>query len=1104
MKAVIRKRSLVLLLVILGGSWGCLNANAFAGEAKWIRDVSLRADGEAVAFRYGGDLFAVSTDGGEARALVRHVARERRPLYSPDGEQLVFASDRFGSFDLFVMEAGGGEARRLTYHSAGDIPSSWSADGKRVYFRSSRLDAVENAQFPSGVMPELYAVEVASGEVEQVLTTPAARAREDATGRYLLYEDIKGYENPWRKHHRSSIARDIWLWDRSSGEHEKLTEFRGEDRDPHFGPEAGQYYFLSERGGSFNVYRGWLDGSREAEAVTKHRDHPVRFLSVTPAGDMAYAQGGRLYYRASGEREARALAITVPAGFLRNAEQRETLSGEISEFVLSPEGKEVAMVVRGDVYVGSVEHGVTRRITDTVGEERDVSWHPDGRGLLYAGDREGRWRLWEASPVEESGYLYDALEIREREVVQAKGDASQPQYSPDGEKIVYMSGLTDLRLVDREEEAEGSLLEDMGLWRYTADSNHFRWSPDSRWLLVDFAYTWGEGEVVLLDTESRGGGGIRNVTESGFSDSGGTWVLGGKAMLWQSDRDGRRDFRGRDPERSVYVQFFDEAAHERFLLSEGRLAAVKAREEGEETEAEDGEDSGEAEEEVEEVSEPLALELEGLEYRRVRLSKEAADIALPVLSADGEVLYYFAESEDGYALWKREIRKGQTRQLGPTGLRFSWENRSPAPGSQRMVLSPEGTELYLLNRGSIQKIDTDSGKAESLELSVEAEWNERLERAYELEHVYRTMVERFYREDLHGVDLELYRDYYASLLGHIHDAGDFAELLSEFLGELNVSHTGASYRPEGGDGERTASLGFYPAAEADGAAGVEVAEVFPESPLARPSVGLEAGSRLLAIDGEAIGHLEELHRLLNGKAGKLVRLRVRSGATGEEREVRAYPVSAGQEAEWAYERWVRTRRAEVERISGGRLGYVHIRGMNDAGYRQVYEEALQLGPEVEGLVVDTRFNGGGFLHDELIRFFNAQRYYRYEVKGRLRGVEPSERWYKPQILLMSESNYSNAYMVPQVFQDLDLGTLVGMPVAGTGTAVWWKRLPYSPVVFGIPQVGIRDLEGDYLENKEIFPDITVDNPPEGVAAGEDAMLETAVVELLRQLDDEEE
>ena len=1072
-----------------------------ATEALWLRDVALRPDGRELAVQYAGDLILVSSEGGLARSLVRNPAHEARPVFSPDGSKVAFASDRHGNYDVHVIDLSTGTTRRLTFHSANDLPTAFSADGERVLFRSSRLDDHRSAQFPSGVMPELYSADLQSGRVRQVLTTPAENARPDASGERILYENIKGFENLYRKHHVSAIARDIRMLDFATGENRLLTEWRGEDRDPHFAPDGKSFYFLSERNGTFNVFRASLNGSKDPVAVTGHETHPVRSLTVAGKGEIAYSFAGRIYYKSNSSAEARLLTIRIPGAGLRDGVRRESLSKPVEEFSLSPDGKEVALIARGDVYVASSEHGTTRRITRTTGEERDLSWHPDGRGLLYAGDREGRWRLFEITLGEGEAVFYDAVSFSERELAPADGDATEPRYDPEGNRIAYMNGLTELRLFDRETGTDSQLLEDTGLWRYAADSNHLAWSPDGRYLLVDYEQSAGSDEIGLLAVDEPGR--KRNLTRNGFFDAGGRWVLDGKAMLWQSDRDGRRDFRGRNSELSVWLQFFDKAAYERFRLSEARLLAFEEREslqerdkEEESEEVANDADPGGRDEEREATA-PLELELEGLRYREVRLTSEAGDIALPLLSKKGDVLYYFVESEKGYDLWKRETRTGETRRFGVTGLELDRSARFAADGIRRMVFGPEEKKIFLLNNGRIQKIATENGEAETIPVEIEAEWDELEEREYELDHVHRIMKKRFYRADLHGVPLADYRDHYRRFLPHIHHPADFAELLSEFLGELNVSHTGAYPRHEADTPDETATLAFYPDREDDGP-GILVAEVLPEGPLAAASVEVTAGERLLALDGEPLAHIEELHRLLNKKAGQPVRLTVAS-TDGAERHVRVYPVSLSEREEWLYNRWVRTRREATEQLSDGRLGYVHIEAMNDRGYRQVYEEALRLPDGVEALVVDTRFNGGGFLHDELIRFFDAQRYYRYEVQGRLRGFEPNERWAKPQILIMSESNYSNAYMVPQVFQDLGLGTLVGMPVAGTGTAVWWKRLPFSPVLFGIPQVGIRDLEDDYLENKEIFPDIRVDNPPASVARGKDAMLEAAVVEMLRQL-----
>ena len=268
-------------------------------------------------------------------------------------------------------------------------------------------------------------------------------------------------------------------------------------------------------------------------------------------------------------------------------------------------------------------------------------------------------------------------------------------------------------------------------------------------------------------------------------------------------------------------------------------------------------------------------------------------------------------------------------------------------------------------------------------------------------------------------------------------------------------------------------------------------------------MAVEAGAVIRAIDGVELTADRNAWSLLAGKAGDRVRLTVES-PDGARTDHVVKPISSGAESQLRYERWVRQRRDLVEELSGGRLGYVHVRGMNDQSYRVVKSEVLGRHYQKEGLVVDTRFNGGGWLHDDLAVFLGGRNYVRFAPRNQalenqtFRG-EPGSRWARPSIVLMSESNYSDGHFFPWAYRELGLGELVGMPVPGTATAVWWETLHTGDIVFGIPQVGMVPLDGGYLENRELMPDLQVELDPESAAKGDDTQLKAAVKRLLESL-----
>jgi C-terminal processing protease CtpA/Prc len=479
------------------------------------------------------------------------------------------------------------------------------------------------------------------------------------------------------------------------------------------------------------------------------------------------------------------------------------------------------------------------------------------------------------------------------------------------------------------------------------------------------------------------------------------------------------------------------------------------------------------------------------------LSAPVGDFAL---TPDGENLLFTAQIDDKWGLWLTKIRERSTAQI----LTLGDQN----PGA--IELLKDGKSAVMMQGGGrIVKIDlgpalgNGGGKATSKPVAFAAEMqiDGPRERDYIFEHAWRQTRHKFYDPKLHGVDWQAMKENYQTFLPSINNNHDFADLLGELLGELNASHTGGRYRPRGQDGDQTASFGLiYDQNHQD--IGLRVAEVIKNGPCDTAECQIKPGVVITHLDGVRLTPDIEPWKLLNRKVDKPVRLGLHDPAANREWEEVIRPINLGEEGNLLYERWIATRRELCEKLSGGRVGYVHVRGMNDASFRRVYSEVLGLNAEKEALIVDTRFNGGGWLHEDLATFLSGDRYCyfapRDHEKGDL-GGEPINKWVRPVAVLQSESNYSDAHFFPWAFKAKKIGKLIGAPVPGTATAVWWETQIDNSIVFGIPQVGMITLDGSYLENLQLEPDVLVYNNPGDVAAGKDPQLEKAVEVLLEDL-----
>ena len=1057
----------------------------------WLRYPAISPDGQTLLFEYKGDIWSVPASGGNAVPLTLSESYEFSPVWSHDGRSIAFASDRYGNFDVFVMPAGGGESKRLTFHSTREVPSSFTADDKAVLFNAARQDLATHVQFPTGGMVELYSVPVSGGRVSLVLTTPALDATVSSTGDKIIFHDYKGYESDWRKHHTSAVTRDVWVYDTASKKYTQLSPSKGEDRNPVFDTNDNDFYYLSEQGGSFNIYKSSLRSPDKSTAVTKFTKHPVRFLTRSKNGVMAFSYDGELYTMKAGG-EPQKVAVRIAAEGRESIERILPVNAGMTEAKLSPNGKEFAFVFRGEIFVSSIDGKFVKRVTNTPWQERTVSFSPDGKSLVYAAERDNNWNVYTTAISRSSEpYFFASTVLKDDAVVATSAEEFQPAYSPDGKEIAYLDNRQTLKVYNIASKQSRTVLPGEHNYSYADGDQYYSWSPDSKWLLVQFGpkermFTPEVG-MVAADGKSE----VRNLTQSGYDDVVPKWSVDGKMMIWGTTRDGALSQGGGSVSGDVYGMYFTKAFYDRAKLSKEEYALLKEIEEKEKKDAEEkskagGSNANPTPSPTPKADKTIAIDWDGLTDRKTRLTINTSAASDWVLSKDGEKLYYLTSFEKGNDLWMTEVRTKETKLFNKLGA-----------NNTSMELSPDGKFLFVIADGRAVKVDAESGKSEPIPVNTEMVLNYSAEKAYIFDHSWRQFKQKQIFPDLAGVNWDLYYQAYKRFLPYINNNYDFAEMLSEMLGEANVSHTGAYYRVNIPNSDSTASLGLLYDYSYTGN-GVKVAEVIQGGPVDLAASTIKAGHIVEQLDGNPIDASMDFYKLLNRKAGKYTLLSVYDPATNKRWEETVKPVSLNEEGELLYKRWVRQRRAEVDKVSGGKLGYIHVRSMNDASMRVVVEEALGLNIGKQAVVIDTRFNGGGNIHEQLSDFLSGKKYFDVVPHGQYIGAEPFDKWIKPSIVLVGESNYSDAHLFPLAYKAKGLGLLVGMPVPGTGTFVWWENQIDPSLRFGIPMGCWRSLDGKCGENNQTEPDVMVRNEPEVMASGRDQQIEAAVREMMKK------
>lgn len=1061
----------------------------------WLRYPAISPDGQTILFTYKNDIYSVSSAGGTAIPLTLSDSYEFGPVWSHDGRSIAFASDRYGNFDVFVMPATGGEARRLTFHSGREIPSSFTTDDQSVLFSAYRQDLVSNVQFPISLMTELYSVPVAGGRVSLVLPVPALDATLNSTGDKLIYHDIKGYESDWRKHHVSAIARDIWVYDLITRKYSQLTRFDGEDRNPVFAGNDQDYYYLSEQSGSFNICKSTLTDPANITLLTNFKNHPVRFLTCSNNNMLCFSYDGEIYTLQSGGEPGK-INIRIAADGRSQLNKIAPVNEGFTELKLSPNDKEYAYVFRGEIFVSSVEGGITKRITNTPWQERSVSFSKDGRSLVFAAEKDNNWNVYKVSIIrKEEPYFYVSTILKEETVVATPAEEYQPAFSPDGKEVAYLENRVILRVINLESKQSRTIMPADLNYSYADGDQYYQWSPDGKWFLVQYAHKERlfTPEVGLVSSDGKGE--IHNLTLSGYDDFVPKWASDGKMMLWGSDREGTYTQGGGLTSGDVYGMFFTKEAYDRFRLTKEEFALVKELEDKAEKEKKEAEEKAKASgkkaktttdntAEKDTSIKEVIIDWENLTERKVRLTTHASQINDWVMSKDGEKLYYLTRFEKGNDLWVIELRTRETKLFAKLGV-----------GNPSMEISKDGKFIILLADGKPMKILTEDAKSEQLKVSGEMVIQPADEKNYIFDHAWRQMKAKFYVVDMHGVDWDYYYTAYKKFLPYINNNYDFAEMLSEMLGETNASHTGCRYYYNQPNSDQTASLGVFIDYGHLGD-GMKIAEVITGGPLDKGSSQIKAGHIIEKIDGQTVTATMDYYQLLNRKENKLTLLSVFDPAAGKRWEETVKPISAGAENELLYQRWVRNRRKEVDQLSEGKVGYVHVRAMNDASMRTVFEEALGRNISKDAIIVDTRFNGGGNIHEQLSDFLSGKKYFDIVPHGQYIGSEPLNKWVKPSIVLIGESNYSDAHLFPVAYKLKGAGKTLGMPVPGTGTFVWWEQQIDPTLVFGIPMGGWRTPDGKFCENNQLEPDIKVRNEPDIMSGGRDQQIEAAVKELM--------
>lgn len=1042
----------------------------------WVRFPAIAPDGEMLSFTYRGRIFIVDATGGLAVPLTANGIYSHRAIWSPDSERLAFASNLNGDDDVYVTDFSG-TLERMTWSSASEVPTSFSPDGKDILYNARRLgDAEQSVQAALSGHPQLYSVNGETGREALVLPNLAEQARWNRDQTRLAYSYNPSWDPADRQHRVRPNARQIWTYDKASGVHEALFAADGIDRhDPVWSADGLSLYYLSEASGWLNVWQLDLASGSESQ-LTHFEGDPVRDLSVSDDGTLAFANRGRIYVKAEQDAEPRPIEVLTLEQ--RAHVQSNHVARVIEGFESAPDGQSFALIANSDVFVQD-EAGTVRQVTATPGQEKNLAFSPDGTFLAYAAMRGHQWGLYGVelrNDPEDS-----ALAPRFTEVplyVPEQGNAYQPVFSPDGSKLAFVMDRREVRVLDLE-SGEVTILFGEGDHNsvYKDGDMSFAWSPGSSDLLVQWRSMGGteSRRVAIVPADGsaapRPVGNIPNLF-------GGTWSLDGTQIVGYTTLFGSRSAQLQAQSVEMYRIFLSEEARQDFL------------------DVVDGEGTGfDADEDGNPVFRRYALP----HFRPLHLENRLTDgadeaIILRPLPDQQNLLSVTGLDRDSLAIEVTSLVDGSVERIGTID----------APGYQGLSYVADLGLVDVKMPGAILRVPVAAPDQVSLiDSTLFYTRDADAARLAAFEQAWADVEYRYYDASHEGRDWHAIGAKYRAYLGSIASDRELKELISAMYGELSGSHMFIKY--EGSElarsdlGNSNDSLGVYLDHGYEGA-GRRVAAILPGGPLDRRSYDIEPGDIISSINGVAVPEAGGIDRLLALNVGRPALVGVTDSETGEERFYSVKPIDQYDEAGLAKKRLLEARREMVARLSNSCIAYQYIPGMDNDAYLDLLGNLSAQRGIAKAVLLDVRSNGGGNLTRELITLLTGQA---YSTLGRDDGpveIEPNNRWVWPSAVVVDSFGYSDGSVFPQAYQDNGIGKLVGDVVLNTGTAVDYIDSAVVPGLnYGLPVLPNRRIDGRLYENNVIEPEIHVPFNPNDVGLNTDPQLEAAIAALMAEI-----
>jgi len=1065
------KRCLLFILIL------CLSfINLFAEEeATFIRYPSLNPQGNRIAFCYQGDIWTSNIDGSLPERITIHEAYETFPQWNPEGNYIAFSSDRYGNHDVYSIPSKGGVPERLTYHSTGDQVSDWNG-GTGIIFTTNRI--YRQIEWDS----EIHAVSSEGGTPQRILTALGSQAVVSPDNRYVAF--TRGSCRITREQYTGPANKNIWIFDRKNNEYKRITQFTAQDIYPQWADAQTLYFLSSNNTGRYNLYRTTVNRDQNTpEQITDFTDDGIRSFDVNKDNNIIVLERKTSLYTMDTEgNNIEKVDLKVGTDYRFDPIEHKVYTSDVNNYSVSPNGKYSALVIRGEVFI--TENHKERKKTVNISNSpwRDINpvWTSDTT-LMYLSDREGQYEIYFVKSTDpEETDLLNSLKRKTVRLTETDIDESSLTISPDREKVTFLRGRG--TLVVAEVSKKPALINEKILLDGWATPGGLVWSPDSKWLAYSLDDLNFNSEIYIHPADNS----LEpvNVSMHPRSDSNPVWSPDGSKLAFTSVRN--------NLDRDVWFAWLKKGDWEK--TEEDWLEA-------EDESDNDKKEKDKKDDQEQKKAEPVKIDLKNIHERLVQVTTLPGDESSIQISKDGKKFYFTAPNPTG---------KGRDLFM------ITWDGKDIkqiTQGGQNPVRVRFGSKvayLYYLSNGRLNRQKGENGERESIAFSARITIDHKQEREQIFEEAWRTLKYGFYDPEFHGRDWAELKSKYKDWALDASTKQDFIDIFNIMLGQVNASHMGLYGRDRAEtQRERTGLLGVEVQPEKNG---VKIIRVVPDSPADKTFSKLYPEELITAINGAPITKEVNFYSYLTNTVDEKILLTVQD-TKGNSREVKIRPTSNLRTE--LYNEWVDTKRSFTEELSQGRIGYLHIQGMNLQSFERFEREFTAAGSGKDAIVIDVRYNGGGWTTDYLMTVLNVDQHAYTIPRGAAEDLAQEHKkfvntypyaerlpfypWMKPSIAICNESSYSNAEIFSHAYKTLDIGTLVGKPTFGAVISTGGKGLIDGSFVRLPFRAWYVKKTRENMEHGPAVPDIIIDNDPGCKAEGEDAQLKTAVEHLMGKI-----